>query len=162
MSNRRLAGGACVAWAVVCAAGTVALADEGRISLKPRQSVLMPGESTGVDAWARLPASGFAFASAEFDVEASMPGWSFARAGAIAGADVLGISAWQTHNPFGGPVADPSNPKRVWTGGFTPASYDPALVKFEPVISGMSYYPSPLTPWAVPLDPKPDRGPAPC
>lgn len=138
---------------VAVAGSSVALAtDECRLSIEADRSVVSFGETASFHVFAHFPASGFAFASAAFDVQSSHPTWLSASDGAIVGASVLGIEASQSHEPFGGQVADPSSPLRVWTGQWTPPSPGPKFVKFETLPQSFSYYPSVLTPSSVECD----------
>jgi hypothetical protein len=140
--------------AIVAAAGSSAAlaADECRLSIESDRSVMAFGETVTVRSLAHFPASGFAFAHAAFDIQSSHPTWLSASDGVIAGASVLGIEASQLHEPFGGQVADPSNPFHVWTGQWTPPSPGPKLVKFETLPQAFSYYPSAMTPSSVSCD----------
>lgn len=125
---------------------------ESRLALTASDTVLLPGESAQVNAWAHFPADAFAFAAAQFDIAADIPGWTFASGGVIAGPQVQGIEASQRHDPFNGIFADPANPLRVWIGVFTPASYEPALVQIEATPNEFRYYPSDRTISAVEVD----------
>ena len=151
--TRRIAG------AIALAAGlaSAAAASDCRLSLTASDSVLTPGETAQMHAWAGFPATTYAFASADFDITAGMPGWSFASSGAIAGASVLGATASQAHDPAGGILADPSNPKRIWTGTFAPDSYDPQLVLIEATPTDFQVYPSDLTASPAPCAADPGR-----
>jgi prepilin-type processing-associated H-X9-DG protein len=136
-----------IAAALALAAGLAgpAAAADCRLSLWASDHILMPGETAQIDVWAYFPPAAFAFASAEFDVEAEIPGWSFASSGAIAGASVLGATASQAHQPHLGLPADPTNPTRIWTGTFAPDSYEPRLVTVKATPSDFEIYPSELT-----------------
>lgn len=127
-------------------------AAESRLALTASDPVLLPGESAQVHAWAYFPSDAFAFAAAQFDVVADRPGWTFASDGVIAGPQVQGIEAGQAHDPFNGIFADSANPLRVWTGVFTPASFEPALVQIEATPNEFSYYPSAQTISSVEVD----------
>ncbi|MFG0284675.1 MAG: GC-type dockerin domain-anchored protein [Phycisphaerales bacterium JB039] len=150
-STRRVAG----AVAITAGLAATAAAQDCRLSLTADDTVLLPGETARIHAWASFPATTYAFASADFDVAADMPGWSFASSGAIAGASVLGATASQAHNPPLGVFADPANPKRIWTGTFAPDSYKPRLVPIEATPTDFWIYPSDLTasPAPCPADP---------
>lgn len=115
------------------------------LSVSTADTILLPGESTSVEVWARFPSDAYAFASSAFDVAVGFPGWSYASDGAIAGNSVLGILAEQNYQPFVGVLADPANPLRLWTGEFTPDSYEPRLVTIEAIPNDFWYYPSELT-----------------
>lgn len=163
MLHRMNVNGLRAAMLVACAAGaaTTAIGQEGRVSLGASPSVLMPGEKAIVRAVGRFPVTGFALASAEFDVNATQGAFGNFTGGVFVGSSVVDIDWSQPHNPpggpFGGPAADPANPMCLWSSEFTPASYDRAFVIFEPVIAGMSFYPSALTPSSAPLKPEGDR-----
>lgn len=134
-----------------------AAAQDCRLSVQAVDPVLMPGETTPVYVWAHFPASAFAFASANFDVQAGFPGWAAASAGVIAGANVFNIAVSQQHTPPLGILADPANPRRIWHGTFAPVSYEPALVRIHATPTAFSYYPSELTPSSVTCDADPGR-----
>ncbi len=115
------------------------------LALSASNNVLLPGESTTIDVWARFPADGYAFASSEFDISTGLPGWAQVSDGVIADTGVAGASASQLHQPFVGTFADPSNPLRIWSGEYQPQSFEPRLVPVEAIPSAFSYYPSELT-----------------
>lgn len=133
------------------ALASVHAADCG-LSVAASPLVIRTGQTARVDVFAQFPLAGYAFASSDFDVLSTAPSWSAVSAGAVVGDDVLGVQALQVHNPFGGAVADPANPLRIWSGQFTPTSNLPALVQFSAIPSDFFYYPSPLTPSAAPCD----------
>ncbi|MBP8297977.1 MAG: hypothetical protein KAX84_17840, partial [Burkholderiales bacterium] len=133
-----------VAGLAACAPG-VALAQDCNLTVHAFPQLLWTGQSAQVDVRAHFPATAYAFAAAQFDVAASDPAWTFANAGTIAGNEVQGIAVVQPHAPQAGVFADPSNPIRVWSGAFTPASNDPALVEVKAVPSALSIYPDKLT-----------------
>jgi hypothetical protein len=143
---------------VVAAAGSAALGFDCRLIVSPERPVMAFGDAIGVQVYGAFPATMYALASADLDVFASMPAWSFASDGAIAGGSVLGISYQQDHLPQTGLNADPTNPLRVWTGRFSPAMPGPALVQINAVASDFSVYPSVLTPSSVPCPAAPGRG----
>lgn len=92
--------------ALLALAGSASAADSV-LSMVPDQSVIMPGGSVEVNAFARFPTSGFAMASVGFDAMQTMSkGWKDPSSGVVLGAGVLGASWSQPHNPFGGPIAD--------------------------------------------------------
>ncbi len=131
--------------ACIVAPTASALAQECRLGVSASDTVLTPGETAQVHVWAHFPQDAYAFASADFDVSADIPQWTFASDGVIAGATVFNITPSQAHDPFQGVFADPSNPIRVWTGIFEPASYDPMLVEVQATPTSFWYYPSKLT-----------------
>jgi hypothetical protein len=61
------------------------------------------------------------------------------------GPSVQGIIEGQTHNPFLGIFADPSNPIKVWSGTYTPKTSASLLVPVTATPATFSYYPSALT-----------------
>lgn len=124
---------------------SVSAADCG-LSIAASPLVIRTGQTARVDVFAHFPASGYAFASSDFDVLATAPSWPAVSDGVVVGDDVLGVNAVQIHNPFGGALADPANPLRVWSGQFSPVSDLPALITFSAIPSDFFYYPSPLTP----------------
>ncbi len=134
--------------AMVCAmamAAGCAVAQDSKLLVELEQFVIASGQTVGVDVYAQFPANMFALAQTEFDMEAPSPLWRSASSGAIAGNMVLGALFEQIHNPFGGPQADPTNPKRVWSGHYRPEVAGPTLLKIEALANSLSYYPSPLT-----------------
>jgi hypothetical protein len=134
------------------------LAQACTFEVKVTPSVVNAGQSANVDVLAQFPPSMYAFASAQFDVHASSPAWSFASSGLVAGGDVLGMNVWQSHLPQSGLFADPANPYRVWRGTFTPMTTEPALVEIKADPSAISVYPSQLTSSSVPGQAKGDSG----
>ena len=140
---------ACV---MVMAAGS-AVAQDSKLLVELEQFVIASGQTVGVDVHAEFPSSAFALARTEFDMLAPSPLWRSASFGVIAGNMVLGAMFEQVHNPFGGPQADPTNPKRVWSGHYRPNVVGPTLLKIEALANSLSYYPSPLTPSTVEGDP---------
>ena len=132
------------------AAVASAPAQDCKLTVQASPKVLALGETAQVNAFAHFPATAFALASADFDVFATEPSWSFATAGAIVGNDVLGINVGQA----GGALADPSNPLRIWFGKFTAVSAVPAMVEITAVPSEFNFYPSKLTPSSASCDAK--------
>jgi hypothetical protein len=133
--------------ALVAAAGSVGTVNAQPCSLQVKASpqVILSGQSAKVDVFARFPATAFAFAAAQFDVEAEAPAWNFVTGGAIVGSGVFGIAANQSHMPQVGVIADPMNPYHAWTGRFVPASNAPALITIKANPTDFWYYPSALT-----------------
>ena len=125
-------------------------AQDCKLTVDASPKILVLGETAQVNAFVHFPATAFAFASADFDVFATEPSWSFATDGAIVGNDVLGINVGQA----GGGLADPSNPLRVWFGNFTAVSAVPAMVEITAIPSDFNFYPSGLTPSSVSCDAK--------
>lgn len=147
--------GPSVALALGAAAGLastsgLALAQDCKLSVHASPSVLYTGQSAAVNVLAHLPSNIYAFASAQFDVHATLPMWSFASSGVIAGPSVQGMSVSQPHAPHRGVYANPANPYRVWRGVFTPLTNAPALVEIAADPSAISVYPSRLTSSSVP------------
>ncbi len=130
-------------------------ASDAKLSVLATPNVLTMGQTAAVDVSAHFPGTGFAFASAQFDVQATDPMWKSASAGAIVGADVLGISVGQVHAPQIGDAADPTNPIRIWHGQFQAVSPGPALVEIATSPTGFQYYPSKLTPSSVSVNADP-------
>ena len=120
-------------------------------------NVLWPGDHAQVEAWAHHPEDAYAFASAEFQMAADLPGWTDVSDGIIAGGQVQEIAVGQAHNPAEGVFADPSNPIRIWSGIYTPDSSAPRLVQVQATPSAYSYYPSESTSSSVEGDAAPDR-----
>lgn len=131
--------------------GAVAM-DDCRLSITSDRSVVAFGETASIDVFAHIPANAFAFADAEFDVLSTAPLWQHSSGGFMGAASVLGITAGQSHAPFGGDLADPANPYRVWSGVWTPPAPGPKLVRMETVPHFFAYYPSDLTASSVPCD----------
>ncbi|MBK9387502.1 MAG: hypothetical protein IPN34_22030 [Planctomycetes bacterium] len=127
-------------------ASTPAFAQDCQLVVRAGKLALYPGQSMPVEVFARFHSSAHAFASAQFRVLADLPAWLGVSAGAIIGDDVLNISASQLHQPFLGVFADASNPLRIWSGAFQPASWTPRLVRFETTPLSFATYPSKLTP----------------
>lgn len=127
---------------------SASVADCG-LSVGASPLVIRTGQTARVDVFAHFPATAYAFASSDFDVLATAPSWSAVSAGLVVGDDVLSVDAARAHDPFGGALADPANPLRVWSGQFTPLSHLPALIKFSAIPSDFFYYPSALTPSAA-------------
>lgn len=150
--RRRLATPLLAAAGLLAAAAPGSLAQDCRLIVEATPRVISTGQSAQVNVHAAFPAAMYAFASAAFDVYASMPAWTFASGGVFVGDDVMGIVASQKHEPQVGNPADPSNPIRVWTGLFTPTSAAPALVEFESDPASFAVYPSELTPSWIPCD----------
>lgn len=140
--------------ALIGAAGLAmsANAQDCKLSVHASPQVLTTGQSSRVDVHAHFSPTFYAFAAADFDVFGTLPGWPFVSAGFVFGSDVLGISVDQPHAPHLGIFADPSNPIRIWSGLFTPASYEPAFVEIEADPSAFSVYPSRLTSSSVECD----------
>lgn len=132
----------------------LALAQDGKLSVRASSNVLYSGQSTQVNVFAHFsgPPDPYAFASSTFDIHASAPAWNLASSGAIVGNDVLGANASQAHMPQLGTFANPSNPYRVWHGVFAPQSNVPALIEIEADPLSFSVYPSNLTSSSVPCD----------
>jgi len=129
-----------------------------RLGVSAASGVVVSGEDVQVSVWARFPVSAYAFAAASMQVTATRPAWTFASAGAIAGANVLGINVSQTHLPHAGIFADPANPIRVWTGTYEPLpAAAPLLVDVVATPSSFFYYPSDLTPSSVECAADPGR-----
>ncbi|MFG0283905.1 MAG: hypothetical protein ACF8R7_05740 [Phycisphaerales bacterium JB039] len=114
-------------------------------------AALSPAQpSITVRLWAEFPAADYAFASAQFDVLASEPGWSdptllwmgpvATTPGAIRGADVLGVHVWQLHFPSG-VLADPTNPIEVWKAQFTITDFAPRTIQLSTVAEMFRVYP---------------------
>lgn len=150
--RRRLTTPLLAAVGLLAAAAPGSLAQDCRLIVETTPRVISTGQSAQVNVHAAFPAEMYAFASAAFDVYASMPMWTFASGGVFVGDDVMGILASQKHEPQVGNPADPSNPIRVWTGLFTPMSAAPALVEFEADPTSFAVYPSELTPSWIPCD----------
>lgn len=136
-------------------AGLVALAsplraDDCILEVQANPPIVLSGQSAQVNVLAHFPASGYAFAEADFDVLATQPQWTYASSGVIAGANVVGMHVEQAHSPQLGILADPSNPIRLWTGLFSPASDAPAFVSVVAAPTAFAYYPGVLTPSSVP------------
>lgn len=146
--------------AMLGASGTLASASAADCGLSIAASplVIRTGQTARVDVFAHFPASGYAFASSDFDVLATAPSWPAVSGGVVVGDDVLGVNAVQIHNPFGGSLADPANPLRVWSGQFSPVSDLPELITFSAIPSDFFYYPSPLTPSAAECEPDSGKG----
>lgn len=149
------AGLAALAGASVCA--PAAAAQDCKLSVHVSPQVIAGGQSTNIDVMAHFPTppapgGAYAFAAATFDVFATLPLWTFASAGAIAGGNVLGISAGQAHQPQLGLPADPSNPIRIWHGMLRPMTAGPALIEITADPTGFSVYPSKLTSSAADRD----------
>lgn len=157
MQSKSLSFRSTLAAAAIAAAAGAAAAQDCRLSVAASPSVLYPGQSAQVNVLAHFPLPAYAFASAQLSVAATQPAWTFASAGVIAGNNVLGINVNQAHLPGAGIHADPSNPLRIWHGRFTPASFAPALVRFDAIPGPYSYYPSGLTPSSVPCSAEPGR-----
>jgi hypothetical protein len=129
-----------------------ATAQDCQLVVQSGKLVLMPGDSTPVQVFARFPPTAHAFASAQLRVLADIPAWLNASAGVIAGSDVVNIQVGQVHQPFLGVLADPSNPLRIWTGTFQPSSWVPRIVQVETSPLAFSYYPSKLTGSTAPCE----------
>lgn len=128
-----------------------------RLSVTASDNILYPGESARINVWGHFPKDAYAFAAAEFEMAADIPGWTYASGGVIAGADVSGISVSQLHQPFTGVFADPANPLRLWTGIYTPDSYEPRFVQVQATPSEFWYYPNVLTGSAAECEAMPGR-----
>ncbi len=152
-SGRRLCSSAVLALGAVAgmaATSGQALAQDCKLSVHASPCVLYTGQSAAVDVLAHFPSSMYAFASAQFDVDATLPMWSFAASDVIAGPSVQGMSVSQSHAPQRGVYANPANLYRVWRGAFTPLTDEPALVEITADPSAISVYPSRLTSSSVP------------
>lgn len=132
------------------------LAQTCTTSVQVTPNVIYTGQSASVDVLTHFPSNFYAWASAQFDVRATHPMWTYASSGAIAGSDVLGMNVWQSHAPQSGNFANPANPYRVWRGVFTPVSTQPALVEIKAEPSAIAVYPNRLTPSWIAGDPKGD------
>lgn len=148
--NRSIATVLAAAGLAVAAPATTARAQDAKLSVSASPSVLRTGQTALVHVRAHLPAGVYAFASSQFDVHSTHPMWAFASSGAIAGTDVIGASASQTHSPHTGIVAVPTNPYPVWNGLFTPTSAGPALIEIAADPTTFSVYPSKLTSSSAP------------
>lgn len=139
-----------LAAALIALAGLSASAQPSELRIKATPNVILPGQSAKVNVHARFPATAYAFASASFNVEAPMPGWSLITGGVAAGPDVQGIAASQPHAPWLGIVADPANPYHLWSGRFTPSSYAPAFIELHAAPNDFRIYPNAMTTSTVP------------
>ncbi|MFN0133382.1 MAG: hypothetical protein ACKVW3_12750 [Phycisphaerales bacterium] len=137
---------------LACLTPQFAAAQDCTLSIQAAPQVVLAGQSASVDVFAIFPPTIFAFASAQFDVLAGDPAWTFVTGGAIVGNNVLNIAASQAHVPPLGIIANPANPYRVWRGTFTPVSNGPALVEFVVDPASFSVFPSKLTPSSVSRD----------
>jgi prepilin-type processing-associated H-X9-DG protein len=135
---------------MVLAAVASAPAQDCKLTVQASPKILALGETAQVNAFAHFPASAFAFASADFDVLATEPSWSFATDGAIVGNNVLGISVGQP----GGALANPANPLRISFGNFTAVSALPTMVGITAIPTDFNFYPSKLTPSSIACDAK--------
>jgi len=122
-----------------------ALAQDCTLGVRATPNVIETGQIARVEVLATFPSTFYAFASAQFNVRATHPAWSFASAGLFAGQDVIGINVWQHHAPQSGVFAIASNPYRVWRGVFTPDTNEPALVEITSDPSTIALYPHRLT-----------------
>jgi hypothetical protein len=130
-----------LSWSAALAAVPSSAATTGRgLMILSTDNVILRGEQMQVSAFAQIPDDAFAFAAAEFDVAADIPTWTRVSGGFIAGARVIGIEASQAHNPPNDP-ADPTNPFRIWSGTFAPASGDAQLVELKATPRMFAYYP---------------------
>lgn len=136
--------------AAIALSSSQVLAQECPLGVRAAPNVIYAGQSAGVDLLAHFPSNMYALASARFDVHATLPAWTFASSGVVAGSDVLGMDVWQTHAPQTGTFADPANPFPVWRGAFTPNTSKPVLVEIAADPSAMAVYPNRLTPSWVP------------
>ncbi|MBX3323324.1 MAG: hypothetical protein KF757_10070 [Phycisphaeraceae bacterium] len=145
--------------ALVAAAGasTSLASTDCRLGITSDRSTVAFGESAFINVFAHFPASAFALASTQFDVQASAPMWQQASDGVIGGGWVSGIEFSQAHAPFAGQFADPTNPLRVWSGVYSPASPGPKLIKIETHPQSLWFYPSDLTSSSVSCDADPWR-----
>lgn len=134
-----------------------ALAQTCTLSVRATPNVISAGQHAAVDVLAHFPSSMYALASAQFNVHATQPAWSFASSGLIAGPDVLGMNVWQNHAPHTGVFANPANPYRVWRGVFAPTSTAPALVEIQAAPSAIALYPQRLTSSSIPGEVRGDR-----
>lgn len=130
------------------------LAQECTLAVHASPSILFSGQSADVNVYAHIPSNMYAFASAQFDVHAGRPLWTFASSGVVVGASVLGMNVWQDHSPQTGAPADPANPYHVWRGTFTPTTNAPEMVEITADPSAASVYPSKLSPSWAPALPK--------
>lgn len=144
--------GLAAALVAACGVSGAVATDDCRLSITSDRSVVAFGETASINVFAHIPASAFAFADAEFDVLSTNPLWQQSTGGIMGAASVLGITAGQSHAPFGGDLADPANPYRVWSGVWTPPAPGPKLVRMETVPHSFSFYPSDLTASSVPCD----------
>lgn len=133
-------------------ASTAAAQDCG-LSLRTDRKVVWFGETAGVNVFAHHGPGVFAYASAEFDVIASEPGWVSATDGVLIGSTFTGIQTSQAHSPHTGQPANPASPLRVWRGVYTPADRSPGIVTFTADPDSFMVYPSDLTSSAAPCDP---------
>lgn len=132
------------------ALATPVAAQDCKLAVQASPMIVRAGESAQVHVFAHFPASGHAFAEAAFDMTATLPDWTFASAGVLAGASVLGIEVGQDHAPQAGIFANPSNPIRVWAGRLTPDTDAPAFIQVNVQPGSFAYYPSVLTPSSAP------------
>lgn len=143
-SKQMVRTGALGAMALLAAAGGVMAQDSG-LSMGLDRSSIVSGESVHVEIAGRFPTSGFALAQANFDVFASYDAWTAASSGALAGASVLNATYAQTHEPFTGVFADPTNPLPIWSGVYQPGVVGPAFLRLRAEADFFAYYPSELT-----------------
>lgn len=138
---------------LACAAGiapAAASAQEGRLSVQASPQVIYSGQSAKVNVFAHFtappaPNAPYAFASAQFDVHATDPRWTFASDGQIIGSSVTDIAVGQAHQPHQGIFADPSNPFRLWSGVLEPQSQQPVLMVIDANTDWSYVYPSKWT-----------------
>lgn len=149
-SSRAVLLSACAGLATLTASAVPVLAQECTLSVHARPNVLYSGQSADVSVLAHIPANIYAYASTQFNVHATLPGWTFASSGTIAGSDVLGMDVWQSHAPRRGAFADPANPTRIWRGAYAPITNQPALVEINADPSRISVYPDRRTSSWVP------------
>ncbi|MBL8901546.1 MAG: hypothetical protein JNM84_28220 [Planctomycetes bacterium] len=134
-----------------------ALAQDCQLAVRADRLAIAPGEIARVHVFARFPVSAYAFASAQFRVFADLAGWLVVSSGVVIGDDVFNINVSQNHQPFLGVIADPSNPRNIWTGQFQPSDWTPRLVRFESSPIAFSVYPNLLTPTTAPCVADPTR-----
>lgn len=117
-----------------------------RLSMQLDRPVIASGETVGVEVFGHFPTDAFALAEARFDVQAPLPDWTSASSGVIAGDSVWDADFWQVHQPWGGMVADPANPIRLWKGAYRPdVAGGPAFLRLDAAASHYAWYPSDLT-----------------
>jgi hypothetical protein len=134
-----------------------AFAQDCQLAVRADRLAIAPGETARVHVFARFPVSAYAFASAQFRVLADLAGWLVVSSGVVIGDDVLNINVSQSHQPFLGVFADPTNPRNIWTGQFQPSDWTPRLVRFESSPIAFSVYPSMLTSTTAPCVADPTR-----
>src|SRR5262245_52577850 len=93
--------------AVGVALANAAFAQDYRLTVQPSSPVLVGGQRAEVHVYASMPRpparnAPYAFASAEFDVRASHPLWTYASGGVIADDGVIDIRVSQPHRPQSG------------------------------------------------------------